>query len=261
MNTHPLILLERRDAVAWLTLNRPDAGNALNAQMARDLMEAVISCDGDDSVRCVVLIGAGRLFCVGGDIAAFDAAGGLASELVKEVTAYLHAAIARIANMSKPIVTAVNGPAAGAGLGLAIMGDIALASPSAHFTVAYTTVGLTPDGGSTWLLPRLIGLRRTQELIFTNRRVAAAEAAALGLITRVTAEDAFADEVRQVATQLAACATRSLGETRRLLLDSFQTGLETQMEHESRTISQAIRTAHGREGIASFLAKRKANFV
>jgi len=243
-----------------LTLDRPNVGNAIDVPMARALMETAIACDEDDSIRCVLLTGAGRLFCAGGDVAAFSAAGDGASGLVKEITAYLHAAIAKLARMSKPLITAVNGPAAGAGFSLAILGDVALAASSSHFTLAYSAIGLTPDGGSTWLLPRLIGLRRAQELVLMNRRVSAAEAAAIGLVTRIVDDASLMDEARTVADNIAGQATGALGQARRLLLESFHSSLESQMERESRAIAEAIRTPHGREGLKAFLGKRKPEF-
>ncbi|MBS0394224.1 MAG: enoyl-CoA hydratase/isomerase family protein, partial [Proteobacteria bacterium] len=146
------------------------------------------------------------------------------------------------------------------GLSLAILGDLALAAPTAHFTVAYTAVGLTPDGGATWLLPRLVGLRRAQELVLTNRRVPAAEAAALGLVTRITEEGRLLEEALATASTLAAGATGALGEARQLLLGSYDSALEAHLDRESRTIAAATRTAHGREGIRAFLAKQKPDF-
>jgi 2-(1,2-epoxy-1,2-dihydrophenyl)acetyl-CoA isomerase len=254
------VLVERRGAVAILTLNRPDAGNTIDVPMARALMEAAIACDEDDAVRCVLLTGSGRFFCAGGDLGAFASAGELAAALIKEITAYLHMAIARLAHMGKPLVTAINGPAAGAGMSLAILGDLALAAPAAHFTVAYAAVGLTPDGGLSWLLPRLVGMRRAQELVLTNRRVPAPEAAVIGLISRVSAEGGLMDESLATADGLAAGATVAYAGARRLLLESFESGLETQMDRESRSIAAATRTPHGREGIRAFLAKQKPDF-
>ncbi|MFA7439402.1 MAG: enoyl-CoA hydratase/isomerase family protein [Sphingomonadaceae bacterium] len=254
------LLFERSGAVARLTLNRPMAGNALDLPLARALMDAAISCDEDDSIRCVLLTGNGRLFCAGGDVGSFSNAGERLPNFLKEITACLHSAIARFVRMEKPLVTAINGPAAGAGIGLALMGDIALADPAAHFTLAYTALGIAPDGGTTWLLPRLVGMRRAQELVLCNRRVGAQEAAEIGLITRVTAEGQMLSEAEAQAQQLAQAATGALGATRRLLLDSFTTTLETQMELESRAITARARSAEGREGIAAFLEKRPPQF-
>lgn len=254
------LIVERRAAVATLTLNRPDVGNAIDLPFARTLLEAAIAVDADPSVRCVVLTGRGRMFCAGGDVGAFAAAGERAPAIVKEITACMHAAIATLARMRKPLVTAINGPAAGAGFSLAMLGDIALAADSAHFTLAYTALGLTPDCGATWLLPRLVGLRRAQELVLTNRRVAASDAVALGLITRAVDAGSLTSETQAVSDALASQATSALGLARRLLLESFESGLETHMERESRAIAESIGTPDGREGVRAFLAKRKPVF-
>lgn len=261
MSTNPSLLFEREGAVATLRLNRPDVGNALDIPLARALMEAAIQCDEDDAIRCVVLTGNGRMFCAGGDVGAFAAAGDSLPAMLKEITAYLHTAITRLSHMGKPLVTAVNGPAAGAGYSLAVLGDIALAARSAHFTLAYTALGLTPDGGSTWLLPRLVGLRRAQELALLNKRLSADEAATLGLITRAVDDAAFVAETDQVVKQLAASATPALGKVRNLLLSSFGSTLEAQMEAEARSIADASKTRYGREGVAAFVARRKPDFT
>lgn len=254
------VRFEHEGPVAKIVLDRPDVGNALDIAMARELMELAIRCEGDDNVRCVHLTGNGRLFCAGGDVAAFSGAGDRLPVFLREITAYLHSAIAVFARMDKPLLVAVNGPAAGAGVGLAILGDIVLADPSAHFTLAYTGIGLSPDGGTTWLLPRLVGLRRAQELCLTNRRVPANEAASMGLVTRVVDAGALTAEAEKVAGELARSATRALGTTRRLLVDSFSNSLETHMELESRAIAAISGGAEGREGIAAFLEKRKPRF-
>jgi len=255
------VCFERRGATAWITLDRPDKGNAIDLPTARALMLATIECDDDRAVRCVVLTGAGRLFCGGGDVAAFDAAGGGVARLIAEITANINAAVARLARMDKPLVTAINGPAAGAGFGLAILGDIALAARSAHFTLGYPAIGLSPDGGATWLLPRLVGLRRAQEMALTNRRIGAEEAASIGLITRLVDDGALAAEADALAQKLARSATRALGAMRALLLASYSATLETQLEQEARSIGELSRTPHGREGVRSFLEKRGADFA
>jgi 2-(1,2-epoxy-1,2-dihydrophenyl)acetyl-CoA isomerase len=250
--------LEKSGGVATITLTRPNAGNTINVPMATALMEAALDVDEDDAVRVVVLTSEGKLFCGGGDVHSFASAGDTASAVIKAITGPLHVGIARLARMNKPLVTLINGPAAGAGLSLAVLGDVALAVPNAHFTLAYTAIGLTPDGGASWLLPRLVGLRRAQELVLTNRRLSAEEAAQWGLITRVV--DDLHEEGEALAAQLANGATAALGGARRLLLGSFETSLETQMEHEARSISDHARMEDGREGIAAFLAKRAPNF-
>lgn len=255
------LLFERDGATARITLSRPSFGNALTVPMAQALCDAAIVCDEEDSIRCVVVTGAGRFYCAGGDVTGFAEAGEKAPVLIKSVTAPLHSAIARLLRMNKPLITAINGPAAGAGIGLAVMGDIVLVDPAAHFTPAYPAVGLSPDGGASWFLPRLIGMRRTQEFLLTNRRVKAEEAVAMGLATRVCDEGRLMDEASALAATLGASATSALGATRRLLLDSSHNSLETQMELESRSIAAQSRTPEGREGVAAFMDKRPPRFA
>lgn len=254
------LLVEREGSTVRLTLNRPDAGNAIDMGMARALLDAAIACDCDPDVRCVVLTGRGRMFCVGGDVGLFASAGDGVPALLSELAGTLHMAVSKLARMSKPLLVLVNGPAAGAGLSLALLGDIVIAAASAHFTAAYTAIGLTPDGGMTWLLPRLVGLRRAQEMILTNRRVGAAEAEAIGLVTRVAADDALAEEGCSSALLLTGAATTALGAARGLLLDSFDADLEGQMEREARAIARAGAGPEGREGILAFQEKRRPRF-
>jgi 2-(1,2-epoxy-1,2-dihydrophenyl)acetyl-CoA isomerase len=255
------VRFEVSGSVATITLDRPEVGNAIDIPMARELMELAIACEGDAAIRCVVLTGAGKLFCGGGDVAGFSAAGDRLPEYLREITSYLHAAIAVFARMAKPLVVAVNGSSAGAGIGLAIMGDVVLCDPSASFSLAYTGIGLTPDGGTTWLLTRLVGLRRAQELCLTNRKVKADEAASLGLVTRVVEAGKLAEETAALAAQFAKGATGALGATRRMLVESFSNTLERQLSLESQTISEQSRGREGREGIAAFLEKRAPKFT
>lgn len=256
----PHLLFARQGAVARLTLNRPGSGNAITLQMTQALLQAAIVCDQDPAIRCVVLTGAGRLFCAGGDIGDFAAAGDGAPAYLSELAGMLNLAVSRLARMNKPLLGLVNGPAAGAGLSLALLGDVVLAARASHFTVAYGAIGLTPDGGTTWLLPRLVGLRKAQEMILTNRRVGAEEAEAIGLVTRAVDDAVFEDEGRAMADRLASSAVSALGGARSLLLDSFGAGLETQIEREARSISLAAATPEGREGVAAFHQKRKPDF-
>jgi 2-(1,2-epoxy-1,2-dihydrophenyl)acetyl-CoA isomerase len=259
MSDQPL-LVERAGGIATLTLNRPTVGNSINLSLARSLMEASIACDDDDAVRCVVLTGAGKLFCGGGDVRSFAEAGPKFPAFIQEVLSYLHVAIVRFLHMNKPLVTAINGPAAGAGFSLALLGDIALAARSASFVLAYGSIGLSPDGGSTWMLTRLVGLRRAQELAITNKRISSEEAAQMGLVTRIVEDAALRDEVRTVSAQLASAATGALGRTRNLLLQSFEASLEAQLEAESRAMVESSRSAESREGIGAYLEKRKPNY-
>lgn len=254
------VQLTRDGAVAIITLNRPDNGNAINVGLARGLVEAAIAVDQDRDVRCVVMTGAGRMFCAGGDIGLMLAAGDGAGGALSELAGILHMATSRLCRMAKPLVCAVNGPAAGAGLGMAIMGDIVIAGASAHFTPGYGGIGLTPDGGATWLLPRLIGLRRTQEMLLTNQRIGAEEAARIGLITRMVDDGALMDDAITTAGKLAQSATAAIGVVRAQLLGSFGAGLEAQLEIEARGIAAAAAGPEGREGVAAFMEKRRPDF-
>jgi 2-(1,2-epoxy-1,2-dihydrophenyl)acetyl-CoA isomerase len=260
MSDSPL-LFTRDGPIARLVLNRPDVGNAVDVPLTRAMLEAAIACDEDDAIRCVVLTGAGRLFCAGGDIGGFSNSGDQLPALLKELTGNINAAVSILTRMAKPLLCVINGPAAGAGLSLALLGDYVLAARSAHFSLGYGAIGLSPDAGATWLLPRLIGLRRAQEMAVTNRRVDAEEAVAIGLITRVVDDEALAAEADAVAATLAATASRAVGRTRQLLFGSFETSLDTQMQLEARAIAEGARDPDGREGVAAFLERRKPQFT
>lgn len=244
-----------------ITLSRPSTANAIDAEMARALMDVAIECDEDPRVRAVLLTGEGAFFCGGGNLKSFAEAGPSVGALLKELTVYFHAALSRFARMRPPLVVAVNGPAAGAGFSLAICGDIVLASERASFSAAYTRVGLTPDGGLTYQLPRLVGLRRAQELLLTNRNVSAEEAAVLGLVTRVVPANELMTEARAIAGQLVAGPLEAHATVKRHLLECFSSNLEGRMELESRALAAQAASAEGREGIAAFLERRTATFL
>ncbi|WP_313805470.1 enoyl-CoA hydratase-related protein [Sphingobium sp.] len=259
MNDAP-VLFSVMDGVARITLNRPEAGNAVDLPMARALVEAAIRCQTDEGIRCVVLTGAGRLFCAGGDIGLFQSAGDHVDALLSDLAGTLHMALTRFAHMAKPLLVLVNGPAAGAGLSLAVGGDVVLCARSAHFTAAYGTLGLTPDGGMSWLLPRLVGLRKAQEIILTNRRIKAEEAEAIGMVTRLVDDEALAEEGDRLAAQLAGAAVGTIGAARALLRQSLESSFETQLEREVASITRAGATPECREGLAAYFAKRSPNF-
>jgi 2-(1,2-epoxy-1,2-dihydrophenyl)acetyl-CoA isomerase len=247
------------NGVARILLDRPEVGNAVNLAMAGGLLQAAIRCQTDPDIRCVVVSGAGRLFCAGGDVGQITSATA-PSALLSELVGTFHMAVSRLAGMSKPLVTLVNGPAAGAGLSFAVLGDVVLAARSAHFTAAYGAIGLTPDGGLSWLLPRLVGLRKAQEIILTNRRVGADEAEAIGLITRAVDDERLPDEGAALAARLADAPTAAIGAARDLLRQSFESGFETQLEREMRAMSTAGGGAEAREGLAAYLEKRRPDF-
>lgn len=248
--------IEREGDVVRLVLNRPKAGNALNLAMAEALLEASILCQTDSSIRCVVLTGEGRLFCAGGDIDGFVEAGDEVSAYLSRLAGTLHMAISRLVRMQKPLVVLVNGPAAGAGVGLALIGDIVLAARSAHMVAAYGALGLTPDGGLSWLLPRLIGLRRSQDFILTNRRIGMEEAEAFGMITRAVDDEALEAEGTKVIEQLSKGSLQAIGASRALLHESWLGGMETHMELEAQMIASAGQSPESQERISAFLRRR-----
>ncbi len=254
------IQFEIRDNVAYITLNRPEAANSINQEMSIALMHAAIQCSEDPAIRAVVITGTGSMFCSGGDLKEFAVQGEHLPYHLKETTTYLHAAISRLARMTPPVVAAVNGAAAGAGMSLACACDIVVAAQSARFTMGYTQVGLSPDGSSTYFLPRIVGLRRAFELTLTNRVLSAQEALEWGIVTRVVPDAEVLEQSRTIAIQLAAGPTKALGASKRLLHSSFSETLETQMEHESQTIANIAHTADTREGMAAFIEKRAAKY-
>ncbi|TGX49105.1 enoyl-CoA hydratase [Sphingomonas gei] len=254
------VLVEREGSIARLVLNRPDAGNAIDVGLADALARTAAEVADDPSVRCVMLTGAGRMFCVGGDIDGFSAAGDNAGAYLQALADRVHDAVKRLASMAKPLLVVVNGPAAGAGLSLAALGDVVLAGSSAHFTAAYSGIGLTADGGMSWLLPRLIGLRRAQEMILTNARMSAVDAAAHGLVTRTVADEVLCAEGKVIAAKLSAAPTAALGAVRELLLDGATATFSDHLDREAAVIAAAASGAEAREGIAAFLGRRKPDF-
>lgn len=254
------LLLERAEGIVEITLNRPESGNALTPDLTDELADVANQCVGDTSVRAVIITGAGRMFCAGGDLAAMAKAGDGCHATLLKMTLGLHAAISRFVRMNAPVVMAVNGTAAGGGFGLAISGDLILAGESAKFLLAYTNAGLSPDSSSSWYLPRKIGQARASELMLTNPILTAEEALDWGLINRVVPDAELMDEARELAAKLASGPTLAYGKVKRLLAESFTSGLETQMEHEARGIADSSMSNDGQEGIAAFLEKRKPSF-
>jgi 2-(1,2-epoxy-1,2-dihydrophenyl)acetyl-CoA isomerase len=259
--TQQTLTFELRDHVAWITINRPDAHNAINLQCVKELCDLANRCSSDPSVRSVVLTGSGdRAFCAGGDVVDFAAHSGDVERLIREMTGYLHMAISRFAWMQAPVIAAINGVAAGGGLSLALACDLAIAAESAKLTSAYTQIGFTPDGSSTFYLPRLAGPRRAMELYLTNRILSAQEALEWGLVNRVVPAATLAAEAGALARQLAAGPTRAYGGVKKLLLMAATESLESQMERETRFIAETSASADGREGVRAFVEKRRPRF-
>jgi len=255
------LLYEVRDGVAHITLNREKAANALNLPMCQELERVALAAQEDPAVRAVVIAARGKMFCAGGDLSAMGDAGDAAPALLKRMTIHLHAGLSILGRMDAPVIVAVGGAAAGAGFSLVCAADLAVAGESAKFTMAYTGAGLSPDGSSTYTLPRLIGRRRAAELMLLNRRVTAAEALDWGIVNQVVPDAEVDATAGKIASQLAQGPTLAYGKVKELLLASSSESFETQMELEGRGIADSARTVDGREGIAAFLAKRAPKFT
>jgi 2-(1,2-epoxy-1,2-dihydrophenyl)acetyl-CoA isomerase len=253
------VQVETQGAVALVTLNRPDSANTLNLEIAMDLLAAAMTCGRNPAVRAVVLTGAGRQFCLGGDLRAMASREGAVDGYLRELTGYLHSAISHFVRMDAPVIAAVNGTAAGAGVGLVTMADLAVCGKSSKFKLAYSGVGLTPDGGTSFLLPRTIGVKRTMELLLLDRALTSGEALEWGLVNSVVEDAQVVDEALRVAERLSAGPTQAFGKTKRLLAASIA-GFESQMVLESETIASQAVTEQGAEGINAFLEKRKPDF-
>jgi 2-(1,2-epoxy-1,2-dihydrophenyl)acetyl-CoA isomerase len=255
------LLFDVKAGIAHITLNRPEALNSINLELSRDLMQAILECDEDPRVRAVVLSGTGRLFCAGGDLKTFTTQGERLPYYVKEVTTYLHGAVSRLTRMNPPVVAAVHGFAVGAGMSLALACDLVIAAESASFSVAYTRVGLTPDGSMSYFLPRLIGLKRALELTLTNRTLSAQEALDWGLVTRVVPDGELLSEANALAVQLASGPAKAIGAAKRLIQRGSNETLETEMENETQTIADIARTPDTHEAIRAFIEKRAPKFT
>jgi 2-(1,2-epoxy-1,2-dihydrophenyl)acetyl-CoA isomerase len=254
------IRYEVKGAVATITLSRAEAYNALNLALGRDLFHATLEADEDRAVRCIVVTGAGKAFCAGGDVKDFHDSAERVGVLIKELTTYLHGAVSRLCRAAKPVVMAVNGIAAGGGMSLALAGDLVVAAESAKFAMAYSRIAASPDGSSSYFLPRMIGLRRALELHFTNRVLSAREAMDWGLVNRVHPDAEFPSAVSALATELAQGPTLAFGRAKLLFHQSTQESLETQMELEAQAIAACGQTEDFKNGVAAFAGKQTPSF-
>ena len=246
--------------IAIIRLNRPNSYNSLNAKMAKELLEISYECDMNKKIRAIILTGEGdKAFCAGGDLISYHETGNVAKHL-KIVTHDLHGAITRFSRMNSPLIVAVNGVAAGAGLSFVGFADLAIAKFSATFVSAYTKAGLTPDGSSSYYLPRIIGIRKYLELVMTNKVLSSEEALSWGLLNYIYDDKNFWNETVKLADNLSKGPTLAYGKTKRLIHNSLNSTLETQMEIETKMISESAETSDGQNGIQAFLKKEKPKF-
>jgi len=252
------VLFTKENGVGYITLNRPDKYNSYNREMALALQGYLDECEADDEVRCIYLTGAGKGFCSGQDLA--EAINPTPEEFERMVREHYNATILRIRRIEKPIIAAVNGVAAGAGANLALACDIVVAADSASFIQAFSKIGLIPDSGGTYFLPRLVGMQRAAALMMTGEKVNGSEATAMGMIYKNFADEVFASESKKIALNLAQMPTKGIGLTKRLLNETYNNSLAAQLDREKEVQVEAGTTEDFREGVLSFLEKRKPAF-
>ena len=248
----------RDGAVLTLTLNRPDVLNALNRDLHRGILAALEQAAADAGVRAVVITGAGRGFCVGQDLQDFSSGAGDVAQSLRDT---YHRNVLAIRALEKPVIASVNGPAAGAGLSLALACDVRIAAASARVVPGFIKIGLGPDAGGTWLVRRLLGTARAFEWLTTGRRLGADEARDWGLVSEVVPDDELAARTAELAALYAAMPTRAVWETKRLLDAAETSTFEEQLELEAETQAKMTATPDFREGVAAFLEKRDARFT
>lgn len=261
----PRVRLDREGAVATVTLDRPDALNALDMRMNEELAAVLARLESDDAVRAVVLTGTGEAFMAGGDIRMFaallDEPGEAPQAFIERLIHSVHQGIViPLRRMGKPVVASVRGPCAGFGLSLVAACDLAVAADDAMFTLAYSHIGTSPDGGATYHLPRLVGQKKAMEIALLGDRFGAAEAERLGLVNQVVPVAELEERTRALAHRLASGPTRAYAATKRLINASSGRSLESQLQAEAEAFTACSRTADFAEGVSAFLAKHPPAF-
>ena len=257
------VLLELDDrGVATVTLNRPEASNSVDVPVLRALHEVVLRCHAEPAVRVVILTGAGRNFCAGGDVKTFASKGEKLPEYLREATAWLQLATSALIQLKAPVIASVKGFAAGgAGFGLVCAADLVVAAESAKFFSGAVRVGMAPDAGTTVTLSRIVGLRRAMDILLTNPTLTAADALALGIVTRVVGDDELGERSRELAESLASQPPLALAATKRLVWGGLGSGVEERLAEEARVVSELSGTADSREGLAAVIEKRTPRFT
>lgn len=260
MSEEQPVLLRNDGAIAHIRFNRPQVLNALNAECAYALLAACKAIAADSNNRVVVLSGEGRAFMSGGDIGSFSKAMGENGEFFRELIGIFHEALEILANLPRPVLASLNGAVAGAGLSVAMIADLAIAADDAKFTLAYSRLGTSPDGSSSWSLPRVVGLRKALEIALLSDVFDAQEALRLGLVNKVVRAAALEEETGRLAARLAAGPTFAYGQIKQLLRQSHLNTLHDQLAKEGDAFVACSKTKDFAEGVAAFNAKRAANF-
>lgn len=259
MTTEPILRYEVLDGVARLTLNRPDSRNALDLDLRAELGRAVVAARDDDAVKAVVLTGAGGAFCAGGDLRSLSAErrGALAN---RDRVRQLHHWFEQLVNLEKPVVAAVDGPAFGAGFNLALAADFILCTPRARFCAVFERIGLVPDLGGFFLLPRIVGLQRAKDIVFTARVLPAEEARTLGIVHEIVPQADLQDAALAFAGRFRHASTAAIGMAKTILNQSFHLDQRALADLESYAQAAAIDSEHHRDAVATFLDKRPLPF-
>lgn len=260
MTDQPTLLTAVEDGLAVLTLNRPEALNAIDVPLATALGTALETIGRTASVRAILVKATGRVFCAGGDVSRFTGADPHAV-VADHTMRRFHPALLRLAQSPLPSVAMVQGAVAGAGIGLMLACDFVVAAETARFSLAYAKIGASTDGGASWILPRLVGVRKAKELAFLSDRIDAAEALRLGLINRVVAADRLEDEATDLARRLATGPTRAFAAIKKLTDTAFSRDLAAQLDVERETFAEVARTEDFAEGLTSFFEKRNPKFT
>ncbi|MGW3472421.1 enoyl-CoA hydratase/isomerase family protein [Saccharopolyspora sp. NPDC000995] len=248
------VRVERDRGVLVIVLADGGRGNAVDLGLATELRDAAVAVDAED-VRCVLVRAEGKNFCVGGDLHDFAGRGGGTASHLRAVATTAHEAVAALAQAPVPVITAVQGAAAGAGVRLALTGDLVLAAESAKFRLAYTAIGLSPDCGGSWFLPRLIGARRAMDLALTNRTVSAREALDWGLVSRLVEPNLLQATARELAAEVAAGDAAAFAETKRLIRSAAETGLLDHLAEEARTIATLAASPDTQAAMQAFVTR------
>ena len=254
------ILLHRAEPIATLRLNRPESFNAITLELAQELIAHLLSLAADETIRAIIITGKGTAFCAGGDLKWALAYPQGPAAAFRKLAGQVHMAIAEIRRMPKPVIAAMNGVAAGGGFSLALACDFRLLSRGASLRQGYTSAGLCLDAGGSFMLPRLVGFARALEISALDEPISAEQALAWGLATRVVEPDQVESAALELAQRLARRSANSFGWSKRLLNESFETSLETQMEREREGIAACAQHHDGLEGLRAFVEKRKPNF-
>lgn len=249
------------NSAAVITLNRPEVLNSFNIPMAKELQDALAKCEEDNSIRAIVLTGQGRAFCAGQDLAEAAPNDKPLADLGKILEESYNPIIKQIYEIEKPVIAGVNGVAAGAGANIALACDIVIASEKASFVQAFSKIGLIPDSGGTYFLPRLIGLQKASALMMLGDKITAVEAEKLGMIYKVLKEDEFETNLKSLTVQLSQMPTRGLALTKKALRQSMNNNLYRQLNVEKELQIEAGKTKDYKEGVAAFLEKRSPKFT